>query len=97
MNLFKELGISHSVLMDTDEIGTAEYILNEFIESKRNGFTKKIAYLLDKDVETFSGINTPQKNSTDKKPLNVMWHYTKGKIAADKIDSLKTIVKDLLE
>jgi predicted ATP-dependent endonuclease of OLD family len=95
MNLFKQLGIRHSVLIDKDLGGSAEYCLNDFINSSSNGFTEKIDCLQD-DLESFLGIQPPAKNSTDKKPLNVMWQYNKGKIDNERIENLKKKVEGLL-
>lgn len=81
--------------MDTDEQDSAEYYLNTFVESKTNAYTRRIAYI-EKNVESFLGINPPQQNSTDKKPLNVMWHYNKGKIAPERLDKFKEIIMSVL-
>jgi len=95
MNLFKELGIHHSILADKDENSNVHGFINQFIEEQKNGFTKFIDFF-DKDIETFLGINAPPSNRRDKRPLNVMWHYSKGKIFRDKIDALKNKVEGLL-
>jgi predicted ATP-dependent endonuclease of OLD family len=88
MNLFKELGIYHSVLADKDENQKVQGIINQFIEGQKNEFTISIDFF-DKDIETFLGIKAPPSNRKDKKPLNVMWHYFNGKISEDNIDKLK--------
>lgn len=95
MNLFKELGIYHSVLADKDENKNVHKFINQFVENQKNEFTKSIDFF-EKDMESFLGINTPPTNRRDKRPLNVMWHYSKGKISEDKIDALKTKVEGLL-
>jgi len=86
MNLFKALGIYHSVLADRDENKNVHEIINEFIESNQNEYTKKI-YFFNKNIEDFLGIQTPSRK--DKKPLNVMWHYKNDRIETSKIDQLK--------
>ncbi len=95
MNLFKELGIYHSVLADKDEDNDVHKFINQFIEDQKNGFTKSVDFF-DKDIETFLGINTPPSTRRDKRPLNVMWHYHKGKIPGDKIAALKKKVTGLV-
>lgn len=95
MNLFKELGIHHSILLDKDEDVEIQLLINEFIESQKNNFTNRI-YFFEKNIETFLGISEPPKNRKDKKPLNVMWHYFKDKIKQEKIDELETQIKELL-
>jgi len=95
MNLFKELGIYHSVLADKDENNNVHDYINQFIKDKKNEFTKSIDFF-DKDIETFLGISAPPSNRRDKKPLNVMWHYFNGKISEDKIAALKKKVEGLL-
>ena len=93
MNLFKALGIYHSVLADRDENKNVHEIINEFIESNQNEYTKKI-YFFNKNIEDFLGIQTPSRK--DKKPLNVMWHYKNDRIETSKIDQLKKIVEGLV-
>jgi putative ATP-dependent endonuclease of OLD family len=88
MNLFRELGIYHSVLGDKDENNNVHDYINQFINDRKNEFTKSIDFF-DKDLETFLGIKAPPSNRRDKKPLNVMWHYFNRKISEDKIDRLK--------
>ncbi len=95
MNLFKELGIYHSVLADRDEDRNVHEYINQFIEVQGNDYTRSIDFF-DKDIETFLGINSPPSNRRDKKPLNVMWHYFKDKISEDKIEALKSKVEKLL-
>ena len=93
MNLFKALGIYHSVLVDRDENKDVHEIINEFIESKQNEYTKGI-YFFNKNIEEFLDIPTP--NRKDKKPLNVMWHYKNNRIEEDKINQLKNIIEGLI-
>ena len=93
MNLFKFFGINHSVLMDCDENETQE-IVNEFIESNKNEYTNKIV-AFDKDLESFLGIAVAKRK--DLKPLNVIYHYNKELIAAEKIIELKEIIEDLIQ
>jgi len=95
MNLFKELGIHHSILFDKDENQEFQELLNAFIDGQKNGFTKAV-YEFDKDIETFVGIPHPPANRKDKKPLNLMWHYFNGKIQENKISDLRNIVENLL-
>ena len=95
MNLFKELGIYHSVLADKDEDRNIQKFINQFIEDQINEFTRSIGFF-DKDIETFLEIEPPSNNRKYKKPLNVMWHFFEGKISADKIDALKRKVERLL-
>ena len=95
MNLFKELGIYHSVLADKDEDRNVQEFINQFIEDQKNEFTRSVGFF-DKDIEAFLGINAPPRNRRDKKPLNVMWHYFKEKISEDNIEDLKKKVEGLL-
>jgi len=95
MNLFKELGIYHSVLADKDYNKNVHKFINQFIEDQKNGFTTSVDFF-DKDVETFLGISTPPSNRRDKRPLNIIWHYYKGKIPKDRIYALKEKVEGLL-
>ncbi len=85
MNLFGNLGIKHSILMDRDENPTQQ-IVNDFIESCRNEHTSKID-LFEKDLEGFLGIATVRRK--DLKPLNIMYQNSIGAISEDKIKDLK--------
>ncbi|MCP2619788.1 AAA family ATPase [Candidatus Aminicenantes bacterium AC-334-K16] len=93
MNLFKELGIYHSILADRDENNNVHEIINQFIENNKNIYTKNI-YFFDKKIEDFLGIPLPHRR--DKRPLNVLWHYKNGKISKDKIYKLKRIIERLI-
>ena len=95
MNLFKELGVHHSVLADKDENNNVHEFINQFIDGQKNEYTKSIDFF-DKDIEDFLGIDYPPKDRRDKRPLNVMWHYSKGTIPEDKINALKDKVQSLL-
>ncbi|HEC92608.1 MAG TPA: ATP-dependent endonuclease, partial [Candidatus Atribacteria bacterium] len=95
MNLFKALGIYHSVLADRDENNNVHEIINEFIESNQNEYKKKI-YFFNKNIEDFLGIPIPTIERKDKKPLNVMWHYKNNKIEKTKINQLKDIIEGLV-
>jgi len=95
MNLFKELGIRHSILLDKDENEVVQNFINEFIERQKNDFTNKV-HFFERDIETFLGINPPPSNRKDKKPLNVMWNYFKGNIPKEKLEELKNTVQSLL-
>jgi putative ATP-dependent endonuclease of the OLD family len=93
MNLFNELGILHSVLIDDDENEGIHSLINQFIKNQANGFTKEIDFF-DKDIESFLNIPTPKRR--DRKPLNAIWHYNKNKISEEKIKDLETKVNNLL-
>jgi len=95
MNLFKELGILHSILLDKDEDEQIHTFINEFIQDQKNEYTQEI-YFLENNIETFLGITPPPENRRDKKPLNVMWHYFQGKIDKNKIRELEKVVECLL-
>lgn len=93
MNLFCELGIYHSVIYDKDRDQGIHDLVNSFILSKKNKFTKNI-FSFDQDIEDFLGIAKP--NRSDLKPLNIIWNYKNNKIANEKLLDLKNIIKSLL-
>lgn len=93
MNLFSELGIFHSVLYDKDQNADIHGLINTFIESKKNTFTKGI-HSFDQDIETYLGISKP--NSSHLKPLSIIWNYKNSKIDQQKINDLKVIIESLL-
>jgi len=96
MNLFKELGIKHSVLYDVDNNQGKQEKINQFLENNNNDFTNKIDFF-DKTLEDFLGvekITDPRKNW--KKPLNIMWHYQNNKIKTEIIKKFKEKIEKLL-
>jgi len=96
MNLFKELGIKHSVLYDADDGTEKHKKINDFLQKNRNDFTKKMDFF-EKTLEDFLSIEKiedPKKAYL--KPLNVMWHYQNRKIEAQKIQEFETKIFNLL-
>lgn len=93
MNLFKELGIKHSVIYDSDKDKDIQEIVNNFILSNKNELTKGL-YSFETDLEGFLGIDRWVRG--DLKPLNIMFKYKSGLIEDNKILELKSIVDNLL-
>ncbi|WP_179317925.1 ATP-dependent nuclease [Winogradskyella undariae] len=92
MNLFSNLGIKHSILIDSDD-SEIHSIINKFIESKHNSFTLKTDYF-NKDLEDFLEIEKPK--SKHLKPLNIMQKLDNGEITQEKIDELKLKIIELI-
>lgn len=95
MNLFNKFGISHSLLMDSDNNMDIQAIVNDFIQKNKNSFTKEI-YSFPTDLEDFLGIQKPTKCRNDRKPLNVLSNFHNNKIAEAKITELKNVFEKLL-
>lgn len=96
INLFKELGIKHSILFDGDEDKKNKKYhdrVNSFISNNKNEFTLKIDSF-ENNLEDFLVI--PEETRPDKKPLSVMWHYQNKKISDEKIKNFKEKVANLL-
>ena len=93
MNLFGKLGITHSVLFDSDNDKGVHDKINGFIENNKNSFTKKIQSF-DKDFEAFLNISLPSRN--DLKPLNIMTKYDANDIEDEKISELKKLIEEIL-
>lgn len=93
MNLFGELGIKHGVLYDGDGDSGRHRKINEFIDGNKNEHTLG-SFSFDIDLEDFLGIQEREKDKY-RKPLNVMWHYRKGKIEPERIDKLAGVVTGL--
>ena len=93
MNMFSELGIWHSIIFDKDQNQGIHDLINGFIVSKKNSFTKVI-YSFDSDIENFVGIGKAKRR--DLKPLNIMWNYKNNKIDDSKITELKKIIEGLI-
>jgi len=95
MNLFGELGIKHSVLMDCDNDPDIQSEVNRFIRAHQNSFTHKIDEF-SVDLEDFLGITKPSRDRNDLKPLNVIQHYRSNQIQPQKIADLKDKIIDLI-
>lgn len=95
MNLFNKFGISHSLLMDSDNNKDIQAIVNDFIQKNKNGFTKGI-YSFPTDLEDFLGIQKPTKCRNDRKPLNILSNFHNNKIVEAKITELKKVFEKLL-
>lgn len=93
MNLFNQLGISHSVIYDKDPDSEVQSYVNDFIEDKKNGLTQGI-HAFNIDLEDFLGIDRSKRK--DLKPLNVIYKYRNGEIDADRINNLRGIIESLL-
>ncbi|MEN6453114.1 MAG: AAA family ATPase [Prolixibacteraceae bacterium] len=88
MNLFGELKIYHSVLMDGDNGKYPE--VDQTIQKSKNEYTLGIE-TLPVDLETSLGI---QKNKD--KPMNLLWNLKNSKIDADKLAEFRGIVEKVL-
>lgn len=93
VKLLGELGIKHSILMDSDEDKDIHKEINTFISSHTNGFTHKI-HSFEIDFENYLGISKPSRD--DLKPLNVIKHMKENLILTSKIESLKSIIDTLI-
>ena len=96
MNLFKELGIKHSVLFDGDKDSRNQdrhQKINKFLQDNKNEYTIVIDYF-ENNLEDF--LDIPSESRGDKKPLNVMWYYKNNKIGSDRISNFKDKIKKLL-
>jgi predicted ATP-dependent endonuclease of OLD family len=92
MNLFGKLGITHSVLYDRDDDEDIHKIVNNFIMSKKNNYTKTIR-TFDSDFEKFLGIE--QVSRKDLKPLNVLTKLKGSAISEEKFTELVDILNEL--
>ncbi len=100
MNLFRGLGIKHSILFDRDKNSrnqSRHQAINKFLQDNKNKYTVAID-CFENNLEDFLGIPTDDipPNRNDLKPLNVMWYYKNGKIDRDKIDAFKSKINKLL-
>ena len=84
-NLFEKLGITHSVLFDKDNDHDIHKIVNDFILSKKNKYTKNIL-TFDSDFEKFLEIDAAYRK--DLKPLNVLKNLKDSKVSTKKIEEL---------
>ena len=92
MNLFGKLGITHSVLYDRDDDEDIQKIVNDFIISKKNNYTRKIR-TFDSDFEKFLEIEKVSRK--DLKPLNVLKNLKDSEISTKKIEELRNMFDEL--
>ena len=92
MNLFGMLGITHSVLYDRDNDEDVHKVVNDFIVSKKNGYTKTIL-TFDSDFENFLGIE--QVSRKDLKPLNVLTKLKGSEVSSEKLNELLSMFDEL--
>lgn len=92
MNLFGKLGITHSVLYDRDDDEDIQKIVNDFVMSKKNNYTRKIC-TFDSDFEKFLEIEKVSRK--DLKPLNVLKKLKDSEISKEKIAELRNIFDEL--
>ena len=93
MNLFKYLGIRHSVLFDSDADSSIHSYLNDFIERNKNEYTIAIDSF-EKDLESFLDVTLPDRK--DLKPLSIIKKYTNNEISVEKIKELRSKIEALL-
>ena len=81
--------------MDKDEDKDIHMVVNPFINSQSNSFTKGI-HGFDVDFEEFLKIEKVPKIRRDLKPLNIMKRYYNQEIEETRIEALKTIIEELI-
>jgi len=94
MNLFGQLGVPHSVLMDKDRDENVHAEMNAFIYRNGNKFTEGM-HSFDDNLEVFLGIGK-QTGRPDLKPARALLKYKSNQIAQQKIDDLRQILVGLL-
>ncbi len=93
MNLFGKLGITHSILYDRDGDKGIQQVINNFIMSKKNKYTRSIC-TFDSDFEDFLGIEKVS-NRKDLKPLNVLMKLKDSQVSEEKIEELHNMFDEL--
>ena len=94
INLFGKLGITHSVLYDRDDDHSIHEIVNKFISSNTNEYTRAIC-TFDSDFEKFLGIEEVSRK--DLKPLNVLTMLKDSKITEQKLTELRNVFEKLCQ
>lgn len=91
MNLLNRLGICYVVLYDDDNNKEEHSGLNQLIKDSNNPeFTMKI-YPIQKDIETFLGIDPA--TSPHRKPQHLLYRYSEKKIPQDKLNEFCKIIE----
>ena len=96
MKLCGVLGITHSVLYDSDNGSSNQQQWNNLIESSKNEFTRKTCSLKN-DLESFLGL--PKVDGKDKhlKPQLLLEKYINGTISTDKVNDFCKTVENLVK
>lgn len=92
MNLFKDLGMPHIVIIDKDK---TQANINKYLIDNYNQYTRGFIFL-DEDLESFLDVSRLSRQDKYKKPLNIMWHYFNNKIEEEKIILLEKTIKKCL-
>jgi putative ATP-dependent endonuclease of OLD family len=92
MNLFGELGISHSVLFD-DDSGNRRCVADT-IKNARNRYTIEIDSF-PQDLEVFLGV--PPPGNSHRKPQHMMFCISEGMVDDSKLDDLCIKIQNVLQ
>ena len=93
MNLFSELGITHSVLYDGDGEKPVQQEVNNYINDNKNDFTCEIDFF-DIDIESFLDYEPPKSKNI--KPLTALSKLANNEILEEKIQELREKITKLL-
>jgi predicted ATP-dependent endonuclease of OLD family len=93
MGLFGTLGISHSVLFDSDGNTHIHHYINDFILQNKNQHTLSIDSF-PVDLEKELDLSLPSRN--DKKPLMALKSIVDGKVKEENINKLYKRIKSLV-
>ena len=91
MKLCGELGIRHSVIMDSDYDRNKQAVINKFIDEHQNEWTTSV-FKFDGDFEEYLDIPVPTRVGSHQKPLNALKRLIRGEIEGKKLSRLKEIV-----
>lgn len=96
VNLLSQLKIPHSVIFDGDADRGRHAKWNQIITGSKTAYTTGL-YQFDVDLEAYLGVEKPQGNRSDLKPLNMITQFVEGSIPNAKIEKLKQIILNISE
>jgi predicted ATP-dependent endonuclease of OLD family len=86
INILSHLGTCHSVLYDDDNGKTYHPDIHRLIEQSRHAELTCHIEQVKQDIETMLGVTSPV--SDHRKPQHIMFLYSTGQIASDRVESL---------
>jgi putative ATP-dependent endonuclease of the OLD family len=87
MGLLNAYGIPHGVMLDDDSGKDHHSAVNDLVEASMNSHTLAVPVKFPDCLEAFLGLPVPAK---DKKPIEILKAVTGRRIAADRLQALRT-------
>lgn len=94
MSLFSRLGIRHSVIFDDDNEKEVHAEVNQLIEDSKCPLTTHFVQPIAGNLEVHLGV--PPCGRPDRKPQHLMFHFDRGNIGQEELNSFCELVGECL-